>query len=88
MMTAERKKVLIEKYRTTETDSGSLELQVALLTERINELNKHFDSFPKDNHSRTGLMRLVGRRRKFLDYLYKSDKNKYEDLIKKLDIRK
>lgn len=88
MMTVERKNAIVTEFRIHETDSGSLELQVALLTERINELNKHFSSFPKDNHSRTGLMKLVGRRRKFLDYLHKSDKNKYEQLIARLGIRK
>jgi small subunit ribosomal protein S15 len=88
MMTVERKKTIVADFRTHETDSGSLELQVALLTERINDLNKHFGVFPKDNHSRTGLMKLVGRRRKFLDYLHKSDKNKYEQLIGRLGIRK
>jgi len=87
-MTVERKKTIVADFRTHETDSGSLELQVALLTERINDLNKHFGVFPKDNHSRTGLMKLVGRRRKFLDYLHKSDKNKYEQLIGRLGIRK
>ncbi len=88
MITLERKNNLIKTFRTHDTDSGSLELQVALLTERINDLNKHFSLFPKDKHSRTGLMKLVGRRRKFLDYLHKSDKNKYEQLIEKLNIRK
>ncbi len=88
MITQERKNDLVKTFRMHDTDSGSLELQVALLTERINDLNKHFGSFPKDNHSRTGLMKLVGRRRKFLDYLHKSDKNKYEQLIEKLGIRK
>lgn len=88
MITTERKNALVADYRTHAHDTGSLELQVALLTERINDLNKHFSLFPKDNHSRTGLMKLVGRRRKFLDYLHKSDKNKYEQLIQRLDIRK
>jgi len=88
MITKERKNDLVKTFRAHETDSGSLELQVALLTERINDLNKHFSLFPKDNHSRTGLMKLVGRRRKFLDYLHKSDKNKYEQLIGQLGIRK
>jgi small subunit ribosomal protein S15 len=88
MITVERKNAIVADFRTHETDSGSLELQVALLTERINDLNKHFAVFPKDNHSRTGLMKLVGRRRKFLDYLHKSDKNKYAQLIERLGIRK
>ncbi len=88
MITIERKNALVADYRTHAQDTGSLELQVALLTERINDLNKHFSLFPKDTHSRTGLMKLVGRRRKFLDYLHKSDKNKYEQLIQRLDIRK
>lgn len=88
MITPERKKTLVAQFRAHETDSGSLELQVALLTERINDLNKHFAVFPKDLHSRTGLMKLVGRRRKFLDYLHKTDKNKYKELIEQLGIRK
>ncbi len=88
MITVEKKQQIVAEFRTHENDSGSLELQVALLTERINGLNLHFASFPKDNHSRTGLMKLVGRRRKFLDYLHKSDKSKYENLISRLGIRK
>lgn len=88
MMSSERKNSIIQNFKIHETDSGSLELQVALLTERINELNKHFESFPKDKASRMGLMKLVGRRRKFLDYLHNSDKNKYEQLIAQLGIRK
>ena len=88
MITVERKKELVKTFRIHETDSGSLELQVAQLTERINDLNKHFALFPKDNHSRTGLMKLVGRRRTFLAYLQKSDNGKYVELIEALGIRK
>lgn len=88
MKAAEQKAKLIEQYRRHEGDVGSVEVQVACLTERINELNKHFDSFPKDYSSRTGLMKMVGRRRRLLDYLKRSDEVRYDTLIKRLGIRR
>ena len=88
MISQEKKESIKKSFQSHESDTGSVFVQVALLTERINELNKHFESFKKDNASRTGLMKLVGRRRKFLDYLHRSDKTRYEQLIARLGIRK
>lgn len=88
MMNKERKIEIIEKYKCHGTDVGSPEVQVACLTARIEELNKHFALFPKDFHSRTGLMRLVGRRRRLLDYLKKHSEGRYEALIKSLGLRR
>jgi small subunit ribosomal protein S15 len=69
-------------------DTGSPEVQVALLTERINELSEHFKAHKKDHHSRRGLLIMVGRRRRLLDYLKKKDVNRYKELIKKLGLRR
>lgn len=82
------KKDVISKYRLHDKDSGSPEVQIALLTERINLLTKHFQVHKKDFASRRGLLKLVGRRRKLLDYLKKSRVEKYRELIKELNIRK
>ena len=78
----------LEKYRTHETDTGSARVQVALLTERINYLTEHFKTHAKDHHSRRGLLKLVGQRRRLLDYLKSKDSARYADLIKRLGIRK
>ena len=78
----------VEKYRTHETDSGSTEVQVALLTERINYLTDHFRAHAKDHHIRRGLLKMVGRRRRLLDYLKAKDPQRYADIIKRLNIRK
>ena len=78
----------LEKYRTHKDDSGSTEVQVALLTARINYLTDHFKAHAKDHHSRRGLVMLVGRRRRLLDYLKGKDAQRYSDLIKRLNIRK
>ena len=86
--TAEVKKQIIEQYRVHDTDSGSPEVQVALLTNRITELTEHFKVHAKDHHSRRGLMMLVGQRRRLLDYLKKKDLQRYRGLIDKLGIRK
>ncbi len=82
------KKSLIEKYRLHDSDSGSAEVQIALLTERINQLTEHFKVHKKDHHSRRGLMKLVGRRRRLLDYLKKNKLETYRDLIMSLKLRR
>ncbi|MGA1845890.1 30S ribosomal protein S15 [Deferribacter abyssi] len=83
-----RKKEIIEKFKRHEGDTGSPEVQVALLTERIKYLTEHFKQHPKDHHSRRGLLMLVGQRRKLLDYLRKKDFNRYKNLIEALGLRK
>ena len=84
----DRKTEVIGSYRTHETDTGSPEVQVALLSERINYLTEHFKTHAKDHHSRRGLLKLVGQRRRLLDCLKRKDTDKYADLIKRLGIRK
>jgi small subunit ribosomal protein S15 len=83
-----RKTEVIGSFRTHDSDTGSPEVQVALLTERINYLNDHFKTHAKDHHSRRGLLKLVGQRRRLLDYLKRKDVGRYTELIKKLGIRK
>jgi small subunit ribosomal protein S15 len=87
-MTAERKSALVKEYATKSGDTGSPEVQVALLTERINGLTEHFKAHSKDNHSRRGLLTMVSKRRSLLDYLKKVDEGRYQALIKRLDIRR
>lgn len=87
-ITNERKQELIKEYATEEGDTGSPEVQVAILTERVRNLTEHFQSHKKDFHSRRGLLLLVGRRRRLLDYLKSKDEGRYQTLIKKLGIRK
>lgn len=82
------KKDIIKKFATAKEDTGSPEVQVALLTDRINHLTGHFETHKNDHHSRRGLLILVGRRRRLLDYLKKIDSERYEGVIKKLNIRK
>ena len=88
MISAERKRVAIESYRIHETDTGSPEVQVAILTERINELAVHFRSHQKDHHSRRGLLKIVSQRRRLLDYLRRSDLERYRSLIGRLGLRR
>ena len=88
MMTTERKAEIIKKYGRTPNDTGSPEVQVALLTERINVLTEHLKENKKDHHSRRGLLKMVGKRRGLLDYLKKNDLEGYRALIAKLGIRK
>ena len=88
MFTKDRKTEVISSYRTHGTDTGSPEVQVAILSERINYLTEHFKTHAKDHHSRRGLLKLVGQRRRLLDYLKRKDTAKYSDLIQKLGIRK
>ena len=85
---SDAKKDIIEKFRLHEADSGSAEVQIALLTERINQLTEHFKVHKKDHHSRRGLMKLVGRRRRLLDYLKKNKLETYRDLIQTLGLRR
>lgn len=85
---AKPKQTLIEQYATSKDDTGSPEVQCALLTDRINHLTQHFDTHKKDHHSRRGLLIMVGRRRRLLDYLKSRDVGRYEALVKKLGIRK
>ena len=88
MLSNERKIEVIGSYRTHDADTGSPEVQVALLSERINYLTEHFKTHVKDHHSRRGLLKLVGQRRRLLDYLKRKDGDKYAELIKRLGIRK
>ena len=84
----ENKTKIIDEYSRSEKDTGSPEVQIAILSERISNLTEHFQSHKKDNHSRTGLMRLINQRRSLLAYLKKNNKESYEKLIEKLGIRK
>ncbi len=86
--TAEQKQAVIEKYRLSPTDTGSPEVQVALLTAHIAHLTPHFAEHKKDNHSRRGLLRMVNQRRKLLDYLKAKDVTRYRSLIERLGLRK
>jgi small subunit ribosomal protein S15 len=86
--TVEQKKAVVETYRRSETDTGSPEVQVALLTAHITHLAPHFAAHKKDNHSRRGLLRMVNQRRKMLDYLKKKDLERYRALIASLGLRK
>ena len=88
MISQDKKERIKKDFQHHASDTGSVSVQIALLTERINELNSHLDQFPKDLASRMGLMKMVGRRRKFLDYLRESDKTKYDHIITRLGLRK
>ena len=88
MITAEQKKEIIAKYGNSEGDTGSAEVQVALLTARINDLNEHFKTHPHDHHSRRGLLKMVGQRRNMLAYIKSKDINRYRKLIESLGLRK
>ncbi len=88
MISAETKKNLIGQHRVHETDTGSSEVQVALLTERINGLSEHFKSHARDHHSRRGLLKLVSQRRRLLNYLRRTDPQRYQSLIQKLGLRR
>ena len=87
-MSAERKVALVKEYATKPGDTGSPEVQVAILTERINYLTDHFKTHKKDNHSRRGLLTMVSKRRSLLDYLKRKDEARYQALINRLDIRR
>ena len=88
MLARERKQDVITRYRTHETDTGSPEVQIAVLSERIGELTEHFKTHKKDHASRRGLLMMVSRRRRLLDYLKSYDSDRYKDVIHKLGIRK
>lgn len=87
-LTKERKAEIMKEFGRGTNDTGSVEVQVALLTERINELTEHFKTHIHDNHSKVGLMKMVGKRRSLLAYLKEEDFGRYQDLIKKLNLRK
>ena len=88
MITPERKKELIAQYATGENDSGSPEVQIAILSERISNLTEHFKTHAKDNHSRRGMIKMVSQRRGLLDYIKAKDSKRYEALISKLGLRR
>lgn len=84
----EKKGSILKDFKLHETDTGSADVQVALLTARINELAEHLKTHKKDHHSRRGLLRLVGKRRKLLDYIQRVNEKRYKEIIKKLELRK
>jgi small subunit ribosomal protein S15 len=88
MLGATKKRNIIERFRKHDGDTGSPEVQIALMTDRINHLTEHFKVHAKDHHSRRGLLKLVGRRRRLLDYLKAKDVERYRSVIKELGIRK
>ena len=88
MITKDQKTVVIDANRTHETDTGSPEVQVAILSQRIRELTEHLKKHPNDDHSRLGMYKMVGKRRRLLDYLAKKDIERYRAIIAKLNIRK
>ena len=88
MLTPERKTELITTYKRGETDTGSPEVQIAILTEKIKYLTEHFKTHKKDHHSRRGLLKMVSRRRRMLDYLIAKDSSRYREIIAKLEIRR
>ena len=88
MISAEKKQAIMKEYARTEGDTGSPEVQVAILTARIRELTEHLKDNPKDHHSRRGMLKMIGQRRGLLDYLAKKDIQRYRTLIEKLGIRK
>ena len=87
-ITAERKQELMKEYGAGENDTGSPEVQVAVLSERINNLTEHFKTHSKDNHSRRGLIKMVSQRRRLLDYVKMTDQKRYEALIGRLGLRR
>ena len=88
MISTETKQNTVEQHRHHESDTGSTEVQVALLTERIKQLSVHFETHKKDHHSRRGLLRIVSQRRRLLDYLKRKDYNRYQQLIQSLGLRR
>jgi small subunit ribosomal protein S15 len=87
-LTSDKKKDIVKKFQIHEGDTGSAVVQIALMTERINDLTEHFKTHKKDHHSRQGLLKLVGKRRKLLNYLKVYDLKKYQEIIDKLNLRK
>lgn len=87
-ITATKKKSLIEAYRTHDLDTGSAEVQIAVLSERITNLTEHFKEHQKDHHSRRGLLQMVSRRRRLLDYLLRTEVNRYRAIVERLGLRR
>ena len=87
-LSVERKSALIKEYATKANDTGSPEVQIAILTERINHLTEHFKTHKKDNHSRRGLLKMVSQRRQLLDYMTRKDEARYQNIIDRLGIRR
>ncbi|MFX4302140.1 30S ribosomal protein S15 [Alicyclobacillus tolerans] len=88
LLTNEQKKQIVEKFRLHDSDTGSPEVQIAILTEKINYLTEHFREHKKDHHSRRGLYKMIGHRRNLLNYLRKKDVNRYRELIQTLGLRR
>ncbi len=88
MLKTTKKKKIIKEFKVHDKDTGSAEVQVAILSEQIKQLSSHLKKHTKDNHSRYGLLKMVAKRKKFLDYLNKEDEKRYKALIKKLDLKK
>jgi small subunit ribosomal protein S15 len=87
-LTAEKKRAIVKEFSNKPNDTGSPEVQIALLTNRINDLTEHFKTHTKDNHSRRGLLKMVSQRRSLLDHLKKNDAPRYQSIIEKLDLRR
>ncbi len=87
-LSKDKKRQLISQYQAHDTDTGSPEIQISLLTERINQITEHLKTHPKDFHTRLGLIKLVNKRRKLLDYLKDTDLDSYKEVVQKLDLRK
>ena len=87
-LTVRQKQNIFKEYKLHETDTGSFEVQIAMLTKQINELTAHLKTNPKDNHSRRGLLKMVSKRRKLLDYLSKNSQKSYTTLVRKLGLKK
>ncbi len=88
VLAKDRKQEITKEFQLHEQDTGSSDVQIAILTERINEITEHLKKHKKDHHSRRGLLRLVGRRRKLLDYLREKDPERYQAILKKLNLRR
>lgn len=88
MLKTQKKKKIIEDFKVHESDTGSAEVQIAILTEQIKQLTRHLKKHNKDNHSRHGLLKMVAKRKKFLDYLKKENEERYKKLIKKLELKR
>jgi len=88
MLTVQEKQRVIQKYKLHEKDTGSSEVQVALFTEKIEQLTGHLKKHPKDNHSRRGLLKMVSKRKRLLDYLEREDQKRYESIVKKLKLKR
>ncbi len=88
MLKKNKKTKLIEEFKIHENDTGSADVQIAILSEQIKQLTKHLKKHPKDNHSRYGLLKMVAKRKKFLDYLKREDEKRYKAVIKKLELKK